>query len=179
MCPQSWSISDKRSRGSIVRFIWLSTIPNSRHALCGRRFFHAVSPGGNRFRMGNQLLRKQRHEKLAVEPRLSAFIIVLWEMANCAIDLNLLKTSSTGHRSRYHCNTSGAENSVSGNRVMTFPGRDTETNASRTRISIIDRIFNAAFWIYPRSGFSSTPIGRHCQRCNRCRTLLKSLIRTV
>ena len=100
---QSWSISDKRSRGSIVRFIWLSTIPNSRHALCGRRFFHAVSPGGNRFRMGNQLLRKQRHEKLAVEPRLSAFIIVLWEMANCAIDLNLLKTSSTGHRSRYHC----------------------------------------------------------------------------
>ena len=37
---------------------------------------------------------------------------------------------------------------------MTFPGRDTDTTPSGLRLSEIDTIFNAAFFIYPRSGFS-------------------------
>ena len=32
-----------------------------------------------------------------------------------------------------------------------------ETNVSTTRVSGIDRTFNAAFFIYPRSGFSYVP----------------------
>ena len=57
---------------------------------------------------------------------------------------------------------------------MTFPGRDTETNASRPRVLKIDRFFNSAVGIYPRSGFSSTPIQRHWRHYRTCQTPLKS-----
>ena len=59
---QPLSTSDNDSCGSMARFIWVRRKPNSRHALGGWWFFQAISPGGNRFRMCNQLLNKQGHE---------------------------------------------------------------------------------------------------------------------
>ena len=61
----------------MVRATWLSMNLKSRHGLRGRRRRHVVAPGGNRAGVVNQLLDQQRHEELAVEPRLGAVVVVL------------------------------------------------------------------------------------------------------
>ena len=78
-------------QGSMARVTWLSMNLNSRHALRGRYRRQVVSPGGNRGGMVDEFFRQQRHQQLAVEPRLGTFGVMFRHMPQLGQRLETLE----------------------------------------------------------------------------------------
>src|SRR3974377_1307679 len=77
---QCSSIRFSGSQGRMAWSTWRNTKANSRHRL--GRFLRrdAVSPGGKRARLRQDLVGQQRHEQLAIQPGLGAFFILLGQV---------------------------------------------------------------------------------------------------